>query len=137
MCLASRHSGHRSTCECTDQLHSGASRKGTGCCRTRAGPALPFTFTLRYPSGAKLYPLVTIQNKNSVKNIRIVPVMLVPVTDYQAWARRGHADTDKVTGQESSRALGVVTTICHLSSSWEANRNVRVFLPVFPKSQRH
>lgn len=106
--------------------------RGLGAAGLGQGQLYLLSSPLRYPSGAKLYPLVMIQNKNSIKNIRIVPVR-----DYQAWARRGHADTDKVTGQESSRALGVVTTICHLSSSQEANRNVRVFLPVFPKSQRH
>lgn len=41
-----------------------------------------------------------------------------------------HVATEMGTGQESSRTLGLVITICHISSSLEAEREVSdSFLP--------
>lgn len=51
-----------------------------------------------------------------------IPLESVPVMDNKALTSLGHVDTEMGTGQESSGALGLVITICYISSPQEAER---------------
>ena len=97
--------------------------------RTREGCCLHFTITHGNApphSSSESYPQVMIQNKNTIKKTRIVLVMD---------CKTGSGLAMWIQAKESSKMLGFIITLCCVSPSQEAEREVSGYLLVFPHPQ--